>query len=100
MNASSREDSCAHREHNRPLDCAPRQHILEDLRSYVFPKTDAPVVRARQRMIADALHLCDESVMRAAKLLSMAHGSLSDWLARRSLPGKAGMTDEEEDGDP
>jgi hypothetical protein len=29
----------------------------------------------------------------------MAHGSLSDWLARRSLPGKAGMTDEEEDGD-
>jgi hypothetical protein len=35
------------------------------------------------------------------KLLSMAHGSLSDWLARRSLPGKAGMTDEEqeEDGD-
>jgi len=25
----------------------------EDLRSYVFPKTDDPVVRARQRMIAE-----------------------------------------------
>jgi len=54
---------------------------------------------ARRRVVA--LHLCDESVTRAAKLLSMAHGSLSDWLARRSLPGKAGMTDDEqeEDGD-
>ena len=52
---------------------------------------------ATRRIVA--LHLCDESVTRAAKLLSMAHGSLSDWLARRSLPGKAGMTDEEEDGD-
>src|SRR4051812_44886036 len=26
---------------------------LEDLRSYVFPKTDDPVIRARQRMIAE-----------------------------------------------
>jgi hypothetical protein len=52
---------------------------------------------ATRRIVA--LHLCDESVTRAAKLLSMAHGSLSDWLARRSLPGKAGMTEEEEDGD-
>jgi hypothetical protein len=25
----------------------------EDLRSYVFPKTDDPVIRARQRMIAE-----------------------------------------------
>jgi len=43
---------------------------------------------------------CSRST-RATKLLSMAHGSLSDWLARRSLPGKAGMTDDEqeEDGD-
>ncbi|MGH7633889.1 MAG: hypothetical protein ACRENC_09185, partial [Gemmatimonadaceae bacterium] len=54
---------------------------------------------ATRRIVA--LHLCDESVTRTAKLLSMAHASLSDWLARRSLPGKAGMTDEEqeEDGD-
>lgn len=52
---------------------------------------------ATRRIVA--LHLCDESVTRAAKLLSMAHGSLSDWLARRALPGEAGMTDEDEDGD-
>jgi hypothetical protein len=25
----------------------------EDLRSYVFPKTDDPIIRARQRMIAE-----------------------------------------------
>jgi hypothetical protein len=43
-----------------------------------------------------ALHLCDESVTRAAKLLAMSHGSLSDWLARRSLPGKVDMSDEED----
>jgi len=35
-------------------------------------------------------------VTRAAKLLSMSHGSLSDWLARRSLPGKIDMSDEED----
>lgn len=57
-----------------------------------------PLIGMATRRIV-ALHLCDESVTRAAKLLSMAHGSLSDWLARRSLPGKAGMMDEEEDGD-
>jgi hypothetical protein len=46
-----------------------------------------------------ALHVCDESVTRAAKLLSVTHGSLSDWLARRSLPGKATMPDEEQEED-
>jgi hypothetical protein len=46
-----------------------------------------------------ALHACDESVTRAAKLLSVTHGSLSDWLARRSLPGKATMPDEEQEED-
>ena len=52
---------------------------------------------ATRRIIA--LHVCDESVTRAARLLAMSHGSLSDWLARRSLPGKVDMTDED-DGAP
>ena len=52
---------------------------------------------AMRRIVA--LHLRDERVTRAAKLLLMAHGSLSDWLARRSLPGNTRMTAEEEDGD-
>jgi FHA domain-containing protein len=50
---------------------------------------------ATRRIVA--LHLCDESVTQAAKLLSVSHGSLSDWLARRSLPGKVTMPDEEEE---
>jgi hypothetical protein len=54
-----------------------------------------PIGMATRRIIA--LHLCDESVTRAAKLLSMSHGSLSDWLARRTLPGKASMPDEEDE---
>jgi hypothetical protein len=49
---------------------------------------------ATRRIVA--LHLCDESVTKAAKLLSMSHGSLSDWLARRSLPGKTAMPDDDE----
>jgi hypothetical protein len=49
---------------------------------------------ATRRIIA--LHLCDESVTRAAKLLGIAHASLSDWLARRSLPGKVDMLDDED----
>jgi hypothetical protein len=52
---------------------------------------------ATRRIVA--LHACDESVTRAAKLLSVTHGSLSDWLARRSLPGKATMPDEEQEED-
>jgi hypothetical protein len=52
---------------------------------------------ATRRIIA--LHLCDESVTRAAKLLCVSHGSLSDWLARRSLPGRAGTPYEEQDED-
>jgi hypothetical protein len=47
---------------------------------------------ATRRIIA--LNLCDEGVTRAAKLLSMSHGSLSDWLARRTLPGQTPMPDE------
>jgi hypothetical protein len=43
------------------------------------------IAMATRRIIA--LHLCNENVTPAAKLLSMAHSSLSDWLARRSLPG-------------
>jgi hypothetical protein len=46
------------------------------------------------------LHACGESVKSAAKVLGMAHGSLSDWLARRALPGRSPMpaTDEDEEG--
>jgi hypothetical protein len=49
---------------------------------------------ATRRIVA--LHVCDESVTRAAKLLSVSHGSLSDWLARRSLPGKSAMPEDED----
>jgi hypothetical protein len=49
---------------------------------------------ATRRIIA--LHRCDESVTRAAKLLGISHGSLSDWLARRALPGKVEMADDDE----
>jgi hypothetical protein len=52
---------------------------------------------ATRRIVA--LHACDESVTSASKLLSMSHGSLSDWLARRELPGKSPMPyDEDDDG--
>ena len=50
---------------------------------------------ATRRIVA--LHACDESVTHASKLLGMSHGSLSDWLARRSLPGRSQMSDEEDD---
>ena len=51
---------------------------------------------ATRRIIA--LHASEESVTLAAKLLSMSHGSLSDWFARRALPGRSQMPamDEEE----
>lgn len=52
---------------------------------------------ATRRVVA--LHACDESVTHASKLLAMSHGSLSDWLARRSLPGRAQMADDEDDVD-
>ena len=54
---------------------------------------------AARRIVA--LHLCDESVTRAAKLLSVSHGSLSDWLARRSIPGAspAPMDDDEDEAE-
>lgn len=40
-----------------------------------------------------------ESVTLAAKLLSMSHGSLSDWLARRTLPrsSQTAASDDDED---
>jgi hypothetical protein len=49
---------------------------------------------ATRRIVA--LHASDESVTRAAKLLAVSHGSLSDWLARRSLPGKSAMPEEDD----
>lgn len=56
--------------------------------------THHEVGMATRRIVA--LHRCEDSVTRAAKLLSVSHGSLSDWLARRSLPGKIHMPDEED----
>jgi hypothetical protein len=51
---------------------------------------------ATRRIIA--LHACDESVTLAAKLLSVSHGSLSAWLARRALPGShIRLMDEDEE---
>jgi Inner membrane component of T3SS, cytoplasmic domain len=50
---------------------------------------------ATRRIVA--LHACGESVTQAAKLLGMSHGSLSDWLARRTLPGRSAMPYEEDD---
>jgi hypothetical protein len=44
-----------------------------------------------------ALHACGESVTQASKLLRISHGSLSVWLARRSLPGKPEMPYEDDD---
>jgi hypothetical protein len=55
-----------------------------------------PLIGMATRRIV-ALHVCDESVTRAAKLLSVTHGSLSDWLARRSLPEKTDIPDEEDE---
>lgn len=50
---------------------------------------------ATRRIVA--LHACGESVTQASKLLGMSHGSLSDWLARRTLPGRLAMPYEDED---
>jgi hypothetical protein len=50
---------------------------------------------ATRRIVA--LHVCDESVTQASKLLAMSHGSLSDWLARRTLPGKPPMSYDDDD---
>jgi hypothetical protein len=50
---------------------------------------------ATRRIVA--LHACDESVTQASKLLRMSHGSLSDWLARRTMRAKPTMPYEEED---
>jgi hypothetical protein len=59
--------------------------------------TLSQIEMATRRIVA--LHACDESVTLAAKQLSMSHGSLSDWLARRTLPGRSQMppTDEDEE---
>lgn len=51
---------------------------------------------ATRRIVA--LHACDGSVTQASKLLGLAHGSLSDWLARRTLPGRPSTSYEEDDG--
>jgi hypothetical protein len=50
---------------------------------------------ATRRIIA--LHASGDSVTSAAKLLAMSHGSLSDWLARRTLPGRPEMPAMDED---
>src|SRR5262249_9112114 len=50
---------------------------------------------ATRRIVA--LHASDESVTHASKLLAMSHGSLSDWLARRTLPGKPQMAYDDDD---
>jgi len=50
---------------------------------------------ATRRIVA--LHACGESVTQASKLLHISHGSLSDWLARRTLPGRPTMPYEDDD---
>jgi len=51
---------------------------------------------ATRRIVA--LHACGESVTQASKLLHMSHGSLSDWLARRTLPGRPMPYEDDDDG--
>ena len=60
-------------------------------------ETLSQIEMATRRIVA--LHACGESVTHAAKLLDISHGSLSDWLARRTLPRGAQMPalDEEEE---
>jgi hypothetical protein len=53
------------------------------------------IAMATRRIVA--LHACGGSVTQAAKLLGIAHGSLSDWLARRTLPGRPSMACEDDD---
>lgn len=55
------------------------------------------VAMATRRIVA--LHACGESVTHASKLLSMSHGSLSDWFARRTLPGRSQMPVHDDDDD-
>lgn len=50
---------------------------------------------ATRRIVA--LHACDDSITQASKLLRMSHGSLSDWLARRTLPARPTMLYEDDD---
>jgi hypothetical protein len=52
------------------------------------------IAMATRRIVA--LHVCDGSVTQASKLLDISHGSLSDWLARRTLPGRHAMSDEDD----
>jgi hypothetical protein len=57
--------------------------------------TLAQIEVATRRIVA--LHACDDSVTAAAKLLSISHGSLSDWAMRRALPGRSPMPAVDED---
>jgi hypothetical protein len=50
---------------------------------------------ATRRIVA--LHACGESVTQASKLLGMSHGSLSVWLARRTIPDKPSIPYEDDD---
>jgi hypothetical protein len=55
------------------------------------------IAMATRRIVA--LHACDGSVTQAAKLLGMAHGSLSDWLARRTLPGRPSVAEDDDESE-
>jgi hypothetical protein len=57
--------------------------------------TLSQIEMATRRIVV--LHACDESVKTAAKVLEMAHGSLSDWLARRTLPESSPLPSIHED---
>jgi hypothetical protein len=57
--------------------------------------TLAQIEMATRRIVA--LHACNDSVTAAAKLLSLSHGSLSDWATRRALPGRSQMPAVDED---
>jgi pSer/pThr/pTyr-binding forkhead associated (FHA) protein len=43
------------------------------------------------------LHACGESVKAASRMLGMSHGSISDWVARRALPGRSHVPAPDED---
>lgn len=49
---------------------------------------------ATRRIVA--LHSCQESITQASKLLSMAHGSLSEWAGRRALLERSQIPDGED----
>lgn len=96
------------REINRIIDAYADEAIAEFQRGWITPAdrewlahyaVDSlqRLAMATRRIVA--LHACDESIVSAAKLLSISHGSLSIWMARRSLPSKPMQDDNDGDGD-